>query len=253
MSPIGGSLQRPGRCCSASRRNAAVSRTVRVTHAVATIRTGICRFILSWASRSRVGLRPTSPLTAAGIRIEPPPSLPCASGTAPAATQAAVPADEAPACAPVSHGERTGPRRGCSADGLKPNSESWVLPIGRPARSRGTSARSRRPSASARPRYASAALLGRHPGDVDVVLQQRRDAREEAAVGSREPRHAPGRRRRTTPRSGRAAAARRGRWRRRRPRGSTPRPPGSRRPDRPRRGHRGRRRRRRAHASRRSR
>ena len=30
----------------------------------------------------------------------------------------------------VSHGDRTGPSRGCSADGLKPNSESWVLPIG---------------------------------------------------------------------------------------------------------------------------
>src|SRR3712207_7826789 len=39
--------------------------------------------------------------------------------------------DEAPAVNEASHGERTGPSRSCSADGLNPNSESWVLPRGR--------------------------------------------------------------------------------------------------------------------------
>jgi hypothetical protein len=34
------------------------------------------------------------PLTPAGIRIEPPPSVACAIGTAPAATMAALPADD---------------------------------------------------------------------------------------------------------------------------------------------------------------
>ena len=40
-------------------------------------------------TRPRAGFRPTSPQQAAGMRIEPPPSLPCASGTIPAATAAA--------------------------------------------------------------------------------------------------------------------------------------------------------------------
>src|SRR3546814_1770711 len=37
-------------------------------------------------TRPRLGLRPTRPLIEAGIRIEPPPSLACATGTIPAAT-----------------------------------------------------------------------------------------------------------------------------------------------------------------------
>ncbi len=41
--------------------------------------------------RSRLGLRPTSPQQDAGIRIEPPMSLPWATGTIPAATAAADP------------------------------------------------------------------------------------------------------------------------------------------------------------------
>ena len=38
--------------------------------------------------------RPMFPLTPAGMRIEPPPSVACAIGTTPAATIAALPADE---------------------------------------------------------------------------------------------------------------------------------------------------------------
>ena len=47
-------------------------------------------------TRPRAGLSPTSPQQAAGIRIEPPPSLPCAIGTIPAATAAAEPPLEPP-------------------------------------------------------------------------------------------------------------------------------------------------------------
>ena len=103
---------------------------MRVTTPSATIRTGCSRIILSCAIRSRVGLSPTSPLTEAGIRIEPPPSLAWAMGTTPAATSAAAPAEEAPAVWSVDHGLRTGPSRGCSAEGRKPYSESWVFPSG---------------------------------------------------------------------------------------------------------------------------
>ena len=95
-----------------------------------TIRIGICRIVASWASRSRVGLSPTSPLTDAGIRIDPPPSFAWASGTTPAATIAAEPAELAPAVRRVSHGLRTGPSRGCSALGEKPYSLSWLFPSG---------------------------------------------------------------------------------------------------------------------------
>src|SRR3546814_20980837 len=45
-------------------------------------------------TRPRLGLRPTRPLIEAGIRIEPPPSLACATGTIPAPTAAAEPPPE---------------------------------------------------------------------------------------------------------------------------------------------------------------
>jgi hypothetical protein len=47
--------------------------------------------------RPRVGFKPTNPLQEAGIRMEPPPSLACAIGTTPAATNAPEPDDDAPA------------------------------------------------------------------------------------------------------------------------------------------------------------
>ena len=48
-------------------------------------------------TRPRLGLMPTSPLMLAGMRIEPPPSLPCANGTIPAATATAAPPLDPPA------------------------------------------------------------------------------------------------------------------------------------------------------------
>src|SRR5262249_19528942 len=48
------------------------------------------------AVRARVGLRPTIPHMLAGNRIEPPMSLPCATGARPAATAAAEPPLEPP-------------------------------------------------------------------------------------------------------------------------------------------------------------
>src|SRR5438552_679699 len=51
-----------------------------------------------------VGLIPATPQNEAGIRIEPPPSVPIASGTRPAATAAAAPPLEPPGTRPSSHG-----------------------------------------------------------------------------------------------------------------------------------------------------
>src|SRR5215467_1591646 len=47
-------------------------------------------------TRPRDGLSPNSPHCAAGIRIEPPPSVACATGRMPAATAAAEPPEEPP-------------------------------------------------------------------------------------------------------------------------------------------------------------
>src|SRR3954468_15479117 len=94
------------------------------------MRIGISRMFLSSGRRPLDGFSPTNPLQEAGIRIDPPPSLACAIGTTPAATKAPEPEDDAPAVWSGFHGLRTGPNRGCSAEALKPNSDSRVLPSG---------------------------------------------------------------------------------------------------------------------------
>ena len=58
--------------------------------------------------RPRAGLIPNSPLTLAGMRIEPPPSLPCAKGSSPLATAVPAPPLEPPAERVRSHGVRDG-------------------------------------------------------------------------------------------------------------------------------------------------
>ena len=51
----------------------------------------------SWSvNRPRVLFRPTRPQQAAGMRMEPPPSLALAAGTMPEATAAAAPPEEPP-------------------------------------------------------------------------------------------------------------------------------------------------------------
>ena len=78
--------------------------------------------------RARVGLSPTRPQHDAGIRIDPPPSLACATGTMPDATAAADPPEDPPVECPVFHGLRDGPKRRGSAVGRMPNSGVLVLP-----------------------------------------------------------------------------------------------------------------------------
>ena len=60
--------------------------------------------------------------------MEPPPSLPCASGTMPLATAAAAPPLEPPGVRSVSQGFRAGPYRRGSDTGRIPNSGMFVLP-----------------------------------------------------------------------------------------------------------------------------
>ena len=79
-------------------------------------------------TRPRLGLSPTSPQHAAGIRIEPPPSLPCATGSIPAATAAAAPPDEPPGVRSRSQGLRVAPLWRGSVVGRIPNSGMFVVP-----------------------------------------------------------------------------------------------------------------------------
>ena len=79
-------------------------------------------------TRPRLGLRPTSPHMAEGIRIDPPPSVPCATGTIPEATDAAEPPLEPPVEYSVFQGLWHGPYRSGSVAVVLPNSGALVIP-----------------------------------------------------------------------------------------------------------------------------
>ena len=63
------------------------------------------------------------------MRSEPPPSLPWATGTNPAATAAAEPPEEPPGVWSSSHGLRVGPVCRGSVVGRIPNSAMFVVPM----------------------------------------------------------------------------------------------------------------------------
>src|SRR6185295_5882126 len=78
--------------------------------------------------RARVGFRQNTPDAEAGIRIEPPPSLACATGRTRAATAAAAPPDDPPEECSRFQGLRVGPCRRDSVVGIRPNSGLELLP-----------------------------------------------------------------------------------------------------------------------------
>src|SRR5690349_17089746 len=80
-------------------------------------------------TRPYCGLIPARPVKLQGMRIEPPPSVPIASGVIPAATEAAAPALEPPGVFAGFHGLRVMPVSGQSPTALQPNSLVVVLPI----------------------------------------------------------------------------------------------------------------------------
>src|SRR3712207_3298639 len=61
------------------------------------------------------------------MRIEPPPSVPSATGTIPAATAAALPPDEPPVFRDMSNGFRLGPNSGLSQVPRNPNDRAVGL------------------------------------------------------------------------------------------------------------------------------
>ena len=79
-----------------------------------------------------MGLTPTVPVTAAGWRIEPPVSVPTATGASKEPTAAAEPPEDPPGIRPVSQGLAVRPKAECSVDPPMANSSRFVLPrIGR--------------------------------------------------------------------------------------------------------------------------
>ena len=71
---------------------------------------------------------PERPQQAEGIRMEPPPSDPVASGTMPAASAAAAPPDDPPGPLDVSNGFSEGPKMALVVFPIQPNSGVLVLP-----------------------------------------------------------------------------------------------------------------------------
>src|SRR5690606_26862226 len=109
----------PGRWPPTTSSSAAQSRTLRVIHPSCAMPDTLSESI-TWGpceTRPRVGFSPTTPHLAAGSRTEPPPSLPWATGTRPAATAAAAPPpwgrrSAAGAAAAAAGGAGARPRRG---------------------------------------------------------------------------------------------------------------------------------------------
>lgn len=84
--------------------------------------------------RPTVGRTPTTPQQAAGKRIDPPMSLPCASGVIPAAIPAAAPPLEPPGVRAASHGFRVRPCRSFVENQRSENAGTLLRPSGTPLR-----------------------------------------------------------------------------------------------------------------------
>src|SRR3954454_1509845 len=77
---------------------------------------------------ARVGLSPTRPHSLAGMRIDPPPSLACATATMPLATAAAAPPEDPPVEWSGFHGLRAGGKLLASVVTVVPSSGTLVRP-----------------------------------------------------------------------------------------------------------------------------
>src|SRR5690242_828997 len=78
-------------------------------------------------TRPNVGFRPKTPLKAAGMRIDPPPSVPMWKTPMPSAAAAAAPPLEPPAVRDGAHGLPVAPNNGLSVVPFQPNSGELVL------------------------------------------------------------------------------------------------------------------------------
>src|SRR5439155_225245 len=123
-------------------------------------------------TRPRDGLKPYTPQNEAGIRTEPPASVPSATGPRPLATATAAPPLEPPGESSRFHGLRVIPKRGLSVTALWPNSDVVVFPrmTAPAARSRPTTTASSSGTASANSREPPVEAV---PDDDAVVVGNR--------------------------------------------------------------------------------
>src|SRR5919198_1852249 len=116
-----------GSCPVIDRRRTAASRTLRVS--VPTWSRDDANAISPYReTRPYVGLRPTTPQSAAGCRTEPPVSVPNAHTHSPAATAAADPPDDPPGTVSSPHGFLVGKNAEFSVEEPMANSSQLVLP-----------------------------------------------------------------------------------------------------------------------------
>ena len=80
-------------------------------------------------TRPKLGFRPKMPVKPAGMRIEPPPSVPTCRAPMPSAQATAAPPLEPPGVLAMSHGLRVMPVSALSVTAFQPNSGVVVLPI----------------------------------------------------------------------------------------------------------------------------
>src|SRR5262249_40605152 len=105
----------------------AASRTVRV---IGPVCESVSRppYVGAAATRPSVGFNPKSAQQLQGVRMDPAPSVPTASGPRPAATAAAPPPLEPPGVCARLQGFRVGPNTGLSVTPFHPNSGVLVFP-----------------------------------------------------------------------------------------------------------------------------
>ncbi len=125
---------------------------------------------------------PNTPLNAAGMRIEPPPSVPIEIGLVPVATAADAPPLEPPAVFVVSQGLRVTPVSGLSVTPFQPSSGVVVLPTSTAlcSRSRATAGASTSHACFGLDRVRAA--QGRPAAAEQDVLDGHRDAVEQAVL-----------------------------------------------------------------------
>src|SRR5262249_37785291 len=122
-------------------------------------------------TRAKVGLRPTSPQKLAGMRIEPAPSEPSASGANPAATAAAPPPVEPPGVRVGSQGLRDSPKSRLSVEPRPADRGKLGAPDEdrpgppHPGTTRGSPGRDKAP-------HQTRAVRGALPGRPQVVLDR---------------------------------------------------------------------------------
>src|ERR671919_37865 len=150
-----------------------------------------------WGMRPWLGLNPTRPQNAAGIRVGPPPSLAVATGTRPAATAAALPPLDPPGVRSGSQGLRAAPNTLVLVKLRVPNSGAAVLPTGTAPAARRRATWTESAATGPRPAYA------RDPWGVGMPAQSSR-----SLTPSGTPANRPGSRPTATAASTASAAAR---------------------------------------------